>query len=108
MHGRPGTVSAMAVGAAVEPGQGELHSVLARLFAGNVEGFVTWMGERTKPLLQTHDQAMRDADLETVVQFIESKAHHPLPPAPPEQTTADPRNVLDLMLPFLDEHGSLP
>ena len=32
------------------------------------------LGEQTKPLAHAHDLAMRDADLETVIQFMQAKA----------------------------------
>ena len=58
--------------------------VLTTLFAGNNDGFVAWVGERTKPLAYAHDLAMRDADLETVIQFMEAKARRTRPFVIPE------------------------
>ena len=40
-----------------------------KLFEGDTDGFVAWIGERTNSLVHAYDLEMRDADLETVTQF---------------------------------------
>jgi predicted GIY-YIG superfamily endonuclease len=72
MHGRVGAMAVLAGERTDAPGAGELERVLAKLFGGDLDGFVRWIGERTKPLAQAHDVAMRDADLETVTGFMEN------------------------------------
>ena len=58
--------------------------VLNALFAGDNDGFVAWVGERTKPLAHTHDWGMRDADLLTVTQFVQAKARRTRPFVAPD------------------------
>ena len=53
--------------------------VLAKLFEGDTEGFVAWIGERTKSLVHAYDLEIRDADLETVSGFMQAKARRTLP-----------------------------
>jgi hypothetical protein len=58
---------------------GEAPSVLANLLAGDTDGFVHWIGERTKSLAHAYDLETRDADLETVVTLIQTKLRRTLP-----------------------------
>lgn len=73
IHGRLGATAAVANARESESGQG-VEQILSGLFAGDTEGFTAWIGEQTKPLVRTHDLAIRDADLETVIGFMEAKA----------------------------------
>ncbi len=72
----------------------ELKPVLARLFAGDTEGFAVWIAEHTKALVYQYDNETRDADLETVVTLIEAKAKRTLPFAAPEIDAADSESPL--------------
>ncbi len=56
-----------------------IELVLTALFAGDNQGFAAWVGERTNPLAYADDVAIRDADLETVIQFMEAKARRTRP-----------------------------
>jgi predicted GIY-YIG superfamily endonuclease len=108
MHGRLGAVAEVTVVGTAERGSSEVEPILAKLFAGEAEGFVAWVGEQTKPLVQALDLAMRDADLETVSGFIEAKVRRPLPfPAPDARARAGDRRA-DALLPFGDENWKQP
>jgi len=73
LHGRLGSV------AAITSNQDGIELVLAKLFEGDTDGFVAWIGERTKALMQAYELEMRDADVETVTSFMEVKARRTLP-----------------------------
>jgi predicted GIY-YIG superfamily endonuclease len=100
MHGRLGAVVTPRV---VESCITDVKTVLEKLFEGSCDEFSSWIGDRTKSLLQTYDLEMRDADLELVGKFMKSKAHRTLPLATPTLTAVDQGTVLDFMLPFMDE-----
>ena len=106
MQGRLGAIAALPDVRTVEPNSRGLEQILAKLFAGDTEGFVAWIGEQTKPLLQAHDLIMRDADLETVIGFMETTAHRPLIIAAAGLAAADQQ--ADSMLPFGDEDWKQP
>jgi hypothetical protein len=74
IHGRLGEIATISDTRLNEPGIRTIELVLTALFAGDNDGFAAWVGEQTKPLAYAHDQAMRDGDLETVIQFMEAKA----------------------------------
>ena len=74
VHGQLGELAALPDARGREADFGRIELVLTALFAGDHDGFVAWVGEETKPLTHTFDLAMRDADLETVLQFMEAKA----------------------------------
>jgi len=61
LHGRLGAI------ATVEANHSGVDLVLAKLFEGDTDGFVAWIGEQTKSLVKAYDLEMRDADLETVI-----------------------------------------
>jgi len=84
-HRRLGEIATISDTRRNEPGIRTVELVLTELFAGNNDGFVAWVGEQTKPLAYAHDLAMRDADLETVIQFLEAKARRTRPFLIPEQ-----------------------
>jgi predicted GIY-YIG superfamily endonuclease len=62
-HGRLGEIATISYARSCEADFHRIEMVLTPLFAGNNDGFVAWVGERTKPLPHDHDLAMRDADL---------------------------------------------
>ena len=98
-HGRLGEIATVSDTRRNEPGIRTIELVLTALFAGDNDGFVAWVGERTKPLAYAHDLAMRDADLETVIQFMEAKARRTRPFMIPEQGATKKR---------MDPHGLFP
>jgi hypothetical protein len=52
--------------------------------------------------------ALRDADLETVIQFMQAKAQHTRPFTALEQSIAGKRMNLDSMMLFIDKNGNQP
>lgn len=58
---------------------GEVQANVAKLLAGDTDGFVLWIGERTQSLAYAYDRETRDADLETVVTLIQAKIRRTLP-----------------------------
>jgi len=78
-HGRLGEIATISCARNSEADFHRIEMVLTPLFAGKHDGFVAWVGEWTKPLAYAHDLAMRDADLETVIQFMEAKARRTRP-----------------------------
>jgi hypothetical protein len=101
-HGRLGAI------AAIETSTAEVDLILAKLFTGDADGFVTWIGEKTQSLVHAYDRETRDADLETVVSLIQAKARRALSFDTPDQSRADNRVNLDVMLPFLDDDWTRP
>jgi hypothetical protein len=101
-HGRIGAI------AAIETSTAEVELILAKLLAGDADGFATWIGDKTQSLVHAYDRETRDADLETVVSLIQAKARCTLPFDTPDQSRADKRVNLDVMLPFLDDDGPQP
>ena len=102
LHGRLGTITRIAYGRAIESSHSEVEMMLAKLFEGDADGFVVWIGERTKSLVRAYDLEIRNNDLETVVGFIQAKARRTVPFNTPDQSVEDQRMNLDLMLPFPD------
>lgn len=101
-HGRLGSI------AAIETGTADVELILAKFLAGDADGFATWIGEKTQSLVHAYDRETRDADLETVVSLIQAKARRPLPFDTPDQSRADKRVNLDVMLPFPDDNWTQP
>ena len=66
------------------------------------------LGEQTKPLAHAHDLALRDADLETVIQFMQAKARRTRPFTALEQSIAGKRMNLDSTILFIDKNGNQP
>jgi len=86
LHGRLGAIAAMSVSPdGVAP-------ALTKLFAGDAEGFVDWINERTKDLVRAYDLEMREADLETVTSFMRARARRTLPFIPEEENVIQPRS----------------
>jgi hypothetical protein len=105
-HRRLGEIATISDTRRNEPGIRTVELVLTELFAGNNDGFVAWVGEQTKPLAYAHDLAMRDADLETVIQFLEAKARRTRPFMIPEQGATKQR--MDPQGLFPDEKRNHP
>lgn len=72
-HGRLGTI------ATIESTSPEVDFAVAKLLAGDTEGFVTWISERNEALSHAYDRETRDADLESVVTLIQAKMRRTLP-----------------------------
>jgi len=105
-HGRLGEIATISYARNCEADFRTIEMVLTPLFAGNNDGFVAWVGERTKPLAYPHDLAMRDADLETVIQFMEAKARRTRAFMIPEPRATKQR--MDSMGLFSDESRNHP
>ena len=102
LHGRLGAI------ATIEASHSGVDLVLAKLFEGDTEGFVAWIGEQTKPLAFACDLEMRNADLETVTSFSQAKARRTLPFAAPDQSAAVAYKDQDGIFPFLAEDYRQP
>jgi len=102
LHGRLGAIATLAVN------QSGVDLVLMKLSAGDTDGFVTWINERTNSLAHAYDVEMRDADLETVAHFMQAKARRPLPFATPDQRAGATRKEPEAMLPFSGEDWQQP
>jgi hypothetical protein len=101
LHGRLGaTVSIEAV-------HGEVDLVLTRLFEGDANGFVTWIGERTQSLAKGYDLEIRDGDLETVTRFMQARARRTLPLQTPDPGWTNSQTDQESLLPFEDEDEAL-
>jgi predicted GIY-YIG superfamily endonuclease len=106
IHGRLGPIARISDTRPNEPGIQRIEMVLTALFAGDQDGFVAWVGEQTKPLAYAHDLAMRDADLETVIQFMEAKARRTRPFVIPEPGANEQR--MDPPVLFSEENWNQP
>lgn len=102
LHGRLGAIVTL------EANHSEVELVLKKLFAGDTDGFVAWIGERTDSLVHAYDVEMRDADLETVTHFMQAKARRTLPFAAPDQIAGVTRKEPEAMLPLVVEDGQQP
>lgn len=101
-HGRLGAI------ATVDTRSPDVDPALAKLFAGDTEGFVAWIGERTQALAHGYDLETRDADLETVVTLIEAKQRRTLPFQTAEQNTAEQPLNSDALVLFPEEDWNEP
>ena len=102
LHGRLGAI------AAIEANHRGVDLVLTKLFEGDTERFVAWIGERTTSLVHAYDLEMRDADLETVTNFVQAKARRTLPFAAPDESAAVAHKDQDGIFPFLAEDCKQP
>ena len=91
-----------------EPCERSIEMVLMELFGGDHDGFIAWIGDQTKTLAFAHDLAMRDADLETVTQFMQAKARRTRRFTIPETNIPKRRMELEATLLFDDKSGSQP
>lgn len=86
----------------------EVELELAKLFAGDTDGFVGWIGERTHSLAYAYDRETRDADLETVVTLIHAKLRRTLPFQAPHQGIVESSRKYDSLLLFPEEVRNEP
>lgn len=107
-HGRLGEIAIITEAQANEPSCRSIEMVLTELLAGDHDGFTVWIGEQTKALAHAHDLAMRDADLETVIQFMQAKARRTRPFTTPERSVIGNQINLEATLLFTDESRSQP
>jgi len=98
-YGRLGATAVLAVPRAQESG---VESAMSKLAAGNADGLVAWMSERTSSLVRACDSESRDADLETVVEFMKAKARRLTPFVSPDQPPTPAPAGLDC-LPLFEE-----
>ncbi len=108
VHGRLGEIATVMEAQNSEPSRRNIETVLTELFAGEHDKFTAWIGEQTKTLAHAHDLMMREADLETVIQFMQAKARRTLPFLAPEQRVPEQRRHRDLTLLFTGENGNQP
>lgn len=108
VHGRLGGIATVIDARINKSSCRNIETVLTELFAGDHDGFVAWVGEQTKALAPAHDLAMRDADLETVIQFMQAKARRTRPFITPEPSVTRKRMNLEAALLFTEENGNQP
>ena len=108
VHGKLGEIAAVSTVQSSKPHLRRIETQLTEFFAGGNDGFIAWVAERTKGLAHTHDLAMRDADLETVVQFIKAKARRTRAFVAPEPGVTEKRLNLDSTMLFTDENWTQP
>lgn len=108
VNGRLGEIARVADAQNNEPSSRSIEMVLTELFAGDHDGFVAWIGGQTEALAHTHDMVMRDADLETVIQFMQAKARRTRPFTALEQSVTGKRMNPDSTMLFTSENGSQP
>jgi len=108
VHGRLGEIATVTDSQNSEPSRRSVEMVLTELFAGDHDGFSSWIGEQTKALTHAQDLAMRDADLETVIQFMQAKARRTRPFTTPEPSVPGKRMNLEALMLFPEENGNQP
>ena len=101
-HGRLGAV------VTIDSNSQEMELALMKLFAGDTEEFIGWIGERTATLDRAYDQETRDADLETVVTLVEAKLRRTLPFHTTDPGVSETPINADALLPFPEENGYKP
>ena len=77
LHGRLGTVSSLSMLPTIE--SNEVENILIKLFDGEAGGFAAWINDRTLPSINLFDKQIVESDLETVLEFMKTKAHRTLP-----------------------------
>ena len=97
LHGRLGAI------ATIEVDDCRVDLALTKLFEGDTEGFVAWVGEQTESLVKAYDLEMRDADLETVTNFMLAKARRTLPFTVPDRSATVAEKDGGGIFPFLNE-----
>ncbi len=102
-HGRLGTIAAVAFPPAQES---SVALVMSKLMAGDGDELITWMAEQTASLVRVYDLEMRDADLETVAQFMKAKARRLTEFTTLESSPAQAQEESELLLPALEEDGN--
>ena len=102
LYGRLGAI------ANIEANEHEVNPALTKLFEGDTDGFVAWIGERTKSVVKAYDLEMRDSDLETVTNFMQAKARRTLPFTAPDRSAAIAEKDRGGIFPFLYEDWKQP
>lgn len=102
LHGRLGAI------VSIEADHSGVDLVLAKLFEGDTDGFVTWIGERTRSLVKGYELEIRDGDLETVTRFMQAKARSTMPFQTPERGGVNPKMDHEVLLPFADKDEGVP
>jgi hypothetical protein len=100
-HGRLGAI------VAIESISQEMELALVKLLAGDTEGFIRWIGERTAALGRAYDQETRDTDLETVVTLVEAKLRRTLPFHTAEKREAEKPISPDPLVLFAEEESKV-
>ena len=108
MQGRLWEIAKVADAQNNDPSSRSIEMVLTKLFAGDHDGFVAWIGEQTKALAHVHDLAMRDADLETVIKFMQAKVRRTRSFTTPEPSVIEKRVDLEVALLLTEESGNQP
>jgi excinuclease UvrABC nuclease subunit len=108
VHGRLGEIAKLTEAQNNASNYHSIETVLTELFAGDHDRFTAWIGEQTKALAHAHDLAMRDGDLETVIQFMQAKARRTRPFTTPRASVPGNRTNLDSIFLFMDEDGNQP
>jgi excinuclease UvrABC nuclease subunit len=108
VHGRVGEIATVTDEQDSEPNCRSIETVLAELFAGDHDGFTAWIGKQTNSMAHSHDLAMRDADLETAIQFMQAKARRTRPFITPEPSVTGKRMNLEAPVLFTDGSGNQP
>jgi excinuclease UvrABC nuclease subunit len=108
VHGHLGEIATVTDAQDSESSCRSIELVLIELFAGDHDRFTAWIGEQTKALAHAHDLAMRDADLETVIQFMQAKARRTRPFTTPEPSVIGKRMDVEATLLFTEESGGQP
>ena len=106
IQGVPGKIATVSGVPSRERDLCEVEMVLTAYFSGDHDGFVAWVAEQTKPLARAHDLAVRDDDLETVVQFLQAKARRTRPFTDPDPNAIE--QPTDSMGLFADEIWNHP
>jgi hypothetical protein len=106
VHGHLGEIATVTDALDSELRDCGIETVLKEHFAGDQDRFVAWMVNQTKALAHAYDLAMRDADLETVIQFMQAKARRTRPFTTPEQNITGKLMNLDSTMLFTDDNGS--
>ena len=106
VHGKLGDIASVSDAQSSEPDLRRIEMVLTEFFAGDNDGFIAWIGEKTKTVAHAHDLAMRDADLETVLQFMKAKARCTRAFIAPEPSVTGNRMNQDSTMLFTDENGT--
>ncbi len=108
VHGRLGELARIAVPPEKELDAPQVEAILTRLFAGDGDGLQTWVSERTQTLSCPHDLALRDADLETVSQFLQARARRTRPFTAPDPGTSTQPKRAEAQLPWGESDGNQP
>jgi predicted GIY-YIG superfamily endonuclease len=106
LHGRLGTVSSLSMLPTIE--SNEVENILIKLFNGDAEGFSAWISDRTLPFINPFDKQIVESDLETVLEFMKTKAHRTLPlVVSPSDIPADKAKHLEDEFSFVQEDWTI-